>query len=98
MKPEGRKLVNEGAQDRDPPHSTQHTAPYIARLGLWSHSQLRIGMGLHQWRDCRLQQLIDQIDNRGRAQGALFDGQIAGHLDHVYANLKCEQTRDCRLR
>ena len=47
-------------------------------------------MSLCQWRDCRFQQLIDQIDDRRQAQGALFDGQIAGHLDHVYAVLKCQ--------
>ena len=54
-------------------------------------------MCLRQWRDCRLQQLIDQIDDRRQAQGALFDSQIAGHLDHVDAMLKCQQQQVDKL-
>ena len=48
-------------------------------------------MCLRQWRDCRLPKLIDQIDDRRQAQGALFDGQITGHLDHVDAMFECQQ-------
>ena len=48
-------------------------------------------MGVGQRGDRRFQQLIDQIDDRRQAQGALFDRQIAGHLDHLYAVLKCQQ-------
>ena len=48
-------------------------------------------MCLRQWRDCRLQKLIYQIDDRRQAQGALFDGQITGHLDHVDAMFECQQ-------
>lgn len=50
-----------------------------------AQGQLRIGVSIAQRRNCRLQQLIDQINDRRQAQGVLFDSQIASHLDHFDA-------------
>ncbi|MET4102941.1 hypothetical protein ABIE58_002377 [Roseovarius sp. MBR-78] len=38
----------------------------------------------------RLQQLVDQVDNRRQAQGVLFQSHVASRLDHVNAMLKCQ--------
>ncbi|MFD1511053.1 hypothetical protein, partial [Lacimonas salitolerans] len=59
---------------------------------------------LRQWRDCRLQQLIDQIDDRWQAQGALagpawrppFDGfeEVVDESPGGISVLRVEVLRD----
>jgi hypothetical protein len=41
----------------------------------------------------RLQQLVDQVDDRRQAQGVLSGSQVTGRLDHLYAMLNCQQSR-----